>query len=347
MVLGEVDVINGGDKVAGETKKEHYVPQCYLERWKNEKGKIAVFDKELRNSRFNSVADVACKRYYYDIDPERISNLRADMLEKFGIDTKHDPQFIEHFLGEHVEGRLSKLLTKIVSKAESTTPWYEKNCYFISEIDKVEFSICLAFQYIRTDSVRKSVADSSDCLKQVLKEMDASQEVIDKYTIKQDEEKDVHGNMLLDFKQIEELAEGFYSLTWILGVNRTEIPFYTSDNPIGTMAHVKHPFMSMSGIRSEGVEVFFPLSPKHVLIMYDGSYHKHVEPYERKYLSLTVLENIEYYNLLSIYESDRCVFSCNDDFHVIDAMLKENPNVFDIPKIQISYGGKEYRPNRQ
>ena len=50
-------------------------------------------------------------------------------------------------------------------------------------MDKVNFAICLAFQYIRTDSVRKAVADSSDCLHQVLKEIDVTHDVIDKYII--------------------------------------------------------------------------------------------------------------------------------------------------------------------
>lgn len=89
----------------------------------------------------------------------------------------------------------------------------------------MNFAICLAFQYIRTDSVRKAVADSSDCLHQVLKEIDVTHDVIDKYIIKQGEEKNIHGNMLLDVEQIMELAEGFHNLIWILGINRTGIPF--------------------------------------------------------------------------------------------------------------------------
>ena len=219
-------------KLAGKTKNEHYVLQCYLKRWKNEKGKIVVYDKELNNTRYNSIADVACKRYYYDIDSECLSTLQADLLKRIGIDPESDSQFIEHFLGGHVENLFSELLNQIISKAEHATPWYEKNCYFISEMDKVNFAICLAFQYIRTDSVRKAVADSSDCLHQVLKEIDVTHDVIDKYIIKQGEEKNIHGNMLLDVEQIMELAEGFHNLIWILGINRTGIPFYTSDSPI-------------------------------------------------------------------------------------------------------------------
>lgn len=333
-------------KLAGKTKNEHYVPQCYLKRWKNEKGKIVVYDKELNNTRYNSIADVACKRYYYDIDSECLSTLQADLLKRIGIDPESDSQFIEHFLGEHVENLFSELLNQIISKAEHATPWYEKNCYFISEMDKVNFAICLAFQYIRTDSVRKAVADSSDCLHQVLKEIDVTHDVIDKYIIKQGEEKNIHGNMLLDVEQIMELAEGFHNLIWILGINRTGIPFYTSDSPIGTVPHVNHPFMSMAGIRSEGVEVFFPLSPMHVLLMYEGSYHKNLISYERKYLSFTQKERIEYYNSVSIFESDRNIFSCNGDFNMVEKLRQGNPEAFECPRVQITWNGKEYRPTR-
>lgn len=333
--------------MAGTTKKEHYVPRCYLERWKNEKGQVSVFDKVTKKARTNNIYDVACKRYYYDIDPKSISKFRTNMLKKLGIDSENDSQFIEHFLGKHVEGVFSELLSKIVTQADHITPWYENNCCFISDIDKIDFSVCLAFQYIRADTVRNSVIDSSNCLTQALHDMHASQEIINKYTIKQGDEKDVHGNLLLDFESIAHLAEGFHNLTWILRINHTDVSFYTSDNPIGTFAHVNHPFMPMSGIRSKGVEVFFPISPKYILIMYDGSYHKYFMPYDRRYISLTNLSDIEYYNSMSALESNRFIFSCNGDFNIIEHILSKNSEAFNISKTKLTWGGKEYIPNKQ
>ena len=33
-----------------KTKKEHFVPRCYLERWKNDKGQVVVYDKKLKKN---------------------------------------------------------------------------------------------------------------------------------------------------------------------------------------------------------------------------------------------------------------------------------------------------------
>lgn len=41
----------------------------------------------------------------------------------------------------------------------------------------------------------------------------------------------------------EHYVPQFFSLTWILGINKTAESFYTSDNPIGTKAHVKNPYI--------------------------------------------------------------------------------------------------------
>ena len=184
----------------------------------------------------------------------------------------------------------------------------------------------------------------SNCLEQVLREMKVSDEVIDKYTMKDGDERNIHGNMILDIDHIRDMALCFYNLTWILGINRTSVDFYTSDNPIGTIPHVKNDFISMSGIRSEGVEVFFPLSPKHILIMYDGSYHKWVAPYDRRYVSIDEIDWVQEYNRRSVYNCNRCVFSKDGDLSVVDKISKENPQVLDIPKTRLSWGGKEFLP---
>ena len=50
------------------------------------------------------------------------------------------------------------------------------------------------------------------------------------------------------------------------------------------------------------------------------------------------------YCRLCVYNSSRCVFASNPDFSVIKKILQTNPNVFEIPKVSISFGGKEYFP---
>ncbi|MBS5844035.1 MAG: DUF4238 domain-containing protein [Clostridiales bacterium] len=330
--------------MAGTTKKQHYVPRCYLKRWTNSKGQVLVFDKSIKSQRLNSINDVACERYFYDINPRQLSEIRSVMLKNIGIDPQKDSQFLEHFLATRVEVMFSELLTKIIKKAEAATPWHIRNCYFISDSDKIDFSICLAFQQIRTKAIRTDILNSSDCLSQVLKDMSVPQKIIDQYSLDQGIEKNIHNNMILDFEKIVDIAGAFYGLTWVLGINRTDKLFYTSDNPIGRKAHITHPFLSMAGLTSKGVEIFFPISPQHILIMYDGSYHKGTVQNERNYVNLIYPENIDYYNSLCADQSHQCVFLLDEDLNVINKMLNKNTCVFDIPKTVVMWGGKKYYP---
>ena len=51
-----------------KSKKQHYVPRCYLESFKIPGTyQINVYDKKLRRNRINSIYDIASENYFYDI----------------------------------------------------------------------------------------------------------------------------------------------------------------------------------------------------------------------------------------------------------------------------------------
>lgn len=50
-----------------DTKKEHYVPRCYLKNFILENDKIQVFDKYKMQVRSQRIMDVAMENYFYDI----------------------------------------------------------------------------------------------------------------------------------------------------------------------------------------------------------------------------------------------------------------------------------------
>ena len=55
--------------LAGDTKKEHYVPQVYLRRFCVSAEKIDVYDKVKNEIRLNQpLLNVASERYFYDVD---------------------------------------------------------------------------------------------------------------------------------------------------------------------------------------------------------------------------------------------------------------------------------------
>lgn len=333
-----------------EKKKQHFVPRCYLERWAVPgKYQVFVFNKQQKKTYPASIYDVASERYFYDMDFTGI--LTEDDLRRYGFsvcDPKHadDEQYIENYFSNQIEDDFKNRLTLIIDRATNMSPWEIKNCYFLSEVDKYNLSLHLALQYIRVKSVRNSIADTEDCLRQALADMKAPQELVDRYTVPESQLPYIHGSMILDSKEIENISKSFFSLTWILQINRTPKPFFTSDSPIGTEAHIHHPFMSMAGLKSRGVEAYFPLSPNLMLLMYDGEYHTELSSSDRRVVELYDGRIVDFMNERCVVHTDGCIYSITNDFSVIDEMLKKDPRVLDQHHVTLQWGGKTYTPRR-
>ena len=93
--------------------------------------------------------------------------------------------------------------------------------------------------------------------------------------------------------------------------------------------------MYLGGIVSEGIEAFFPLTPKLVLMMIDGSFHTQYASQDRRYMEITNRAFIERYNKTLALQAERAVFSINGEFDLLQKMKEENPNVFNQPQIQL------------
>lgn len=336
--------------MGSKKKKQHYVPQCYLESWAiPNTHQIYVYDKTTKHIRKNNITDVAEENYFYDIDFTGI--LTRETLEEYGIvdceptDADKD-QYIENYFANIIEDDYKRMLQKIINRVSSMNRWEINNCYFISELDKFNFSFHLVLQRVRVKEVRNSIADSNDCLIQSLQDMGVPQEEIDKHTLPKTQLPYIHGRMILDSEMIEETAKSFFCLSWILVVNRTDQPFYTSDSPIGTQAHIQDPIVSMAGLNCRGVEAYFPLSPNLMLLMFDGEYHSFASKRERCIIEIDDTEVIKYCNSRCLLFSERCVFSNTDDFSVAQEMLNKNPEIFEQPHTVMHWGGKTYTPRR-
>ena len=271
-----------------KTKKQHYVPQCYLNAWAmvDKPKQIYVYDKVKDSYRENAIEDVASERFFYDVNPNDVfTDEVLDFLRDRGIvwETGEKSQGIEHAFSELVEDSYSPLLKKIIEKADNATPWYISNCYFISEAEKIELSIFLAIQFLRTKAVRNTILDASDCLNQALEDMGAPSETLKQFTVDKGEAKIVHTQILLSSKELTNVTTTLANHIWILGINRTQKKLFTSDNPIVTYGHSINPYLPTNGIAAQGVEVVFPISPSIALIMFEKTYHKDLIRYERRF----------------------------------------------------------------
>lgn len=326
-----------------KTKKQHYVPQCYLKAWKiNEKKQIYVYDKEKQESRINNIEDVASVRYFYDF------SLR-DLLSQEDIDTLFNNtddfeavsniQLIEKALSDTIEKPYSDFLNKILKNAGEVSNWHLNNCYFLRPDFKEAFSGLLAVQYVRTAHVRNMISDYSDEINQLVTMMGASPQTLSKYkTLTKEEAKNIHLAMLLQEEHLSEIAFYFNRLKWVLGINRTEIKLLTSDNPICTVPHCKYGPLQMNGLSSKGIEVFLTLSPDYILIMRDGDYHKEFAKHEMNYIEIKDKEIIEGYNAFVCMHAERSIFSVDNDFSQIEKLRAKDMSLVQVPKSTLNWG---------
>ena len=236
------------------TKKEHYVPQCYLRNFSSKLNneKINVFDKVKGEVRLNQkILDNASERYFYDIDVSKIiCEISQDKRQGF-IDmiNSHMDEFegfnkqdIEKYFSSEIEEGFSSLLKSVIENTQNATKWYKTNCYSLTTNEKIPMSFYLAYQFIRTKKMREFFKEGSIKFSKSIavklwniqhpnaKEkltIDNVDSTIGKETLKVQ-----HAAMMFSSDTIEEFAKAFYEHEWIISINKTKIPFWTSDAPI-------------------------------------------------------------------------------------------------------------------
>lgn len=333
-----------------DTKKEHYVPRCYLENFEDNNGRIHVFDKVIIQTRNPKKEEIAHENYFYDMDIEKlISDVPLEQREKIINDIKEitgcddwdtivteiiNPKHIEKKFFCEVEGVYGPLLKRIIQNSYSGNQWVIDHCAPFSEDDKSMLSLFLAIQIIRTKAFRDSIHQISEKTFQTLlykqqlnDEVSISREDIN---VKANSEyiKLLHLDMILDEDMALEMAEVFSNHIWVMNVNKTSTPFYTSDNPVLTIPHIKDKYMTYGGYNSKGVEVVFPVSPNLLLSMYEkrqfSSYFN-----DRSFRIIKDDTTVDYYNRVQVAQSFRCVFSNMNEFSIAKDMCDKYPEIRD------------------
>lgn len=341
-----------------DTKKEHYVPRCYLKNFSHDTKKINVFDKFKMQDRNQSIQDVAMENYFYDInlmdmlkkvDKDKRQQLEIDLMKLVGTENWEEvlrilskTKYIEKDFFAEIEGVYSELLQRIINKSYRGNQWVIDNCFAFSEEEKLLLSFFIAIQIIRTKVFRETLVDSIEKMYQTfLYKMQMNEkEPLDKEEIKVEVDKDFvklqHSSMILNDTSTVAMAETLSNHIWIMYVNKTKTSFFTSDCPVVNIPHKFDKYMSYGGLKSERIEIAFPISSNLLLAMYDADYYKEVFE-DRKFICLDDETQIEYYNYMQIVNSDRCVFCEYDKFEYAKKICMENPELQERQsRIQVS-----------
>lgn len=341
-----------------DTKKEHYVPRCYLKNFATFEQRIDLFDKwKLEVRRNQVIMNVAMENKFYDLDllgllgkmdTQVFEKSKSDLMKIVGTDCWEDVKKIignekyiekEHF--SNLEDIYTPLLESIIKKSYNGNSWTIRNCSSMSESEKVLLSFFAGVQIIRTKRFRDTLGDMIAGAAQTLayKAQMHDEDALPKeaFEVRANPEfvKLHHSALMLDPEVVLHFAEVLLNHVWVMCVNKTSIPFYTSDDPVVKIPHKKDEFRSYSGFASEAIEIAFPISPSLLLCMYDRKTYGHLFT-DRQYYEITDPEEVIFYNWYQIHNSYRYVFSNNTDFSEAKKYCQDHPEQQQyLPQIEV------------
>ena len=321
---------------------QHYVPQSYLKYFSYDRNKIFVFDKFSQKTFRTNVRNVASERAFYDF-PDVTQSENIQNIEQFfsGLEKKQN-KFLKHLQKKIYKIFELRLNSKHIGKVYSVK--------VITKEQRKDLAYVIAIQFLRTREFRNFIMEMrqrTEIITNVIVEGEildliAKYEKLLSIKLKQNSidtfiydilnqcshnisniyDKGlpvIHAKFILE--HYETFADILQNHIWMVGINDTGKPLFTSDNPV-----IKHSHLSHSGIDSEGIEIAFPLNSKIILIMRERQhFFRHLNQ-DSKLFPLTI-NDVEYYNKLQIYNSNRFVFSPDDCFEIVKYICQEYPEV--------------------
>lgn len=321
-----------------QVKKQHYVPQFYLRRFANPKSQIHVYDKFGQKSFRANIRDIASARYFYNLSQEYISELE-NSVRKIQSEEKFEQELVDEILKritdvQMIENRLSRLEDHFATVLDNVIDGLEKRKRFEKNL-RGDFAVFVAVQFWRTYERRQGMMELEQKLEERMMEIVRKiDEVKGTDTTAQDlgiayhPEGTAHRHkmLLFDTSLLLKTASILDNHIWMIGVNDTNEPLYTSDHPVSIHAHKTDGWQSNTGIASPGVEIMFPLSPRYTLTMVERHYFNRLVKYDGNLIDLN-RDNVIYENSHQVYSSYRQVYSPSSNFELVKEMCRELPEL--------------------
>jgi len=294
-------------------KKQHYVPQFYLRRFANEE-RFFAYDKQRRHLYPTNVRDVASERYFYDVPAfDSVAGV-AQALESFFQPFETAGAVVVAYLDE----------LELLSGAG-----------VIRDQDRIDLSLFLGLQYLRTKEARESLAQLNEALektkflaflRQTAPDLEATGEMFD-LTSSDERRALVHATAVLDEDTRIAASGWIHRHYWILLRNVTAIPFVTSDHPVAVHNSVGGRTYALGGLGNFGTEVAYPLSTRTLLLAVERRAFPQGAALNGTMQVAANPEHIVYYNSLQVLYSYSQVFGPKEGLDLAADMVKETPEL--------------------
>lgn len=273
-----------------EPKRQHTVPACYLENWGingnqgREDTKFYVLNVSKHHVFIASVNNYPIEKLFYDI-PELEEKKR--LLEEFFC---------------NIEDKYVTLLRRVLQRIEDRQNIRSKTEPIISMEDRNELAAQFAMQIVRTQAFRSFYRYTYTTFKEGLPWAD-----IPAYT--NSDFQRLHTSEIMSFNMANFYANLLSDRNWVILVNHSDIPFFTSDNP-GIFINHSEKLLEPKSPVAEEVTFYIPLSPTIAVELY----HKNLLKIPEICIPFTNSGIVQGYNRNLLIQCTRFMFSNKNDF---------------------------------
>lgn len=329
-----------------EPISHHYVPKLYLRKFSNKKGKefyLYSFDKELKKVYSNNINNVCCEDYFNELIYGIPNSYYDDLINEIGPDerikkVKSKEELYDMIGNEEIEKAKSiKELYELIGDKEQTffmplektfnvnetefNRVYKKiidleDISQLSDQDRAVTATFLIYQWKRTKVQRNFIKNIIlNFLKKQMEIANSVEYILCLYFLCNNDLllRYLH---ILNIVNIEDAFKAFLNMGWTLCINKTNFPYWTSDNPFVLENIIEIEQNSAMQIR-EGFKIYLPLSPKICLMLYDPFFYN----YPSKIFDIDV-KSVSEKNMLQVASSLRNVFSF-DDISLINELINK------------------------
>ncbi len=274
-------------------QKEHYVPKWYLRNFSStsDRGYIWAYSTKSKTIKEEPINKIAQKQDFYGKEFE-------DSLDPIDTRTK---LVIENIISNNNVDNLS-----------------------VSQLDTIyEFFV---LQYYRTEHAKEAIEKQ---LKLTTKlETIPRLSKVYRYIPQKDfetilSEPPTPNFFLINIDMALNSKEAISDLTLYLIKNSTNMPFFTSDDPVvfNNRYHVKNKFLI--GFQAPGVQIICPIDQKYSLMLVHQDAYR-IKNSGKSLITLKLKTDVDLFNKLQILDSHSQVFSKNNTLGYIQNLHKES-----------------------
>ena len=266
-------------------------------------------------------------------------NIQRLSINNVAVENFFYPQEIEEWLANEIERRGIIVINEILER---------NSVEFMGDVEKVNLASWILTQDSRTREYRNEIRQTYEIMEERFisnhfhdNQINNSENDFPEEFIQQ-----VRMRLMQRFSRLAPVVANNY---WILSVNNTDIPYYTSDHPVikdntfyNKCREILNLFGSGEGYLNEGIEFHIPISSENKIMLVDITpYNDLIElfhdfPLFSRIENLidnilqprldVVRDNVMYYNEHITAFSNQYIFSKNDNFEIAINFLERHPD---------------------